>query len=262
MTCSEPRDGRVPPRQRSEGELRPGLRALPAPPRAALAAGRNDVGRRAADGGHGAGADGAAEAAADGRAVHGARPDPRRRTSRSSSRCTSRASPSSSSSRTRTSRSRSPTAATSSRPAGSCWKALRQFASARIRPTWLAWPGMDESWQRAVALRREVARVAVATVVATRRSAPRPVGCEALRRDGGELEGSVSGGWCVSDVVLAAQEVLAGGPPRLLTYGITNEMAFGIRLPCGGEIDVLVRGAHRGRTAGRDTDGGRGRRSR
>src|SRR6476659_6104182 len=83
-------------------------------------------------------------------------------------------------------------------------------------------------------------RVAVATVVATRSSAPRPVGSKLFVRDDGSIEGSVSNGCVESDVVLAAQEVLAGGPPRLLTYGITDEMAFGVGLPCGGEIDVFV----------------------
>jgi xanthine dehydrogenase accessory factor len=83
-------------------------------------------------------------------------------------------------------------------------------------------------------------RVGVATVVATRSSAPRPVGSRLVVRADGSIEGSVSNGCVESDVILAAQEVLAGGEPRLITYGITDEMAFGVGLPCGGEIDVFV----------------------
>jgi xanthine dehydrogenase accessory factor len=99
---------------------------------------------------------------------------------------------------------------------------------------------MDEQLQM-VTIWREVGRkVAVATVVATRNSAPRPVGSKLYVSDSGNLVGSVSGGCVENDVVLAAQEVLAGGPPRLLTYGITDDMAFEIGLPCGGEIDVFV----------------------
>ena len=99
---------------------------------------------------------------------------------------------------------------------------------------------MDEALQQAVRWRIDGRRVAVATVVATRRSAPRPVGSKLAVSERGELAGSVSNGCVESDVVLAARELLAGGPPRLLTYGITDEMAFGIGLPCGGEIDVFV----------------------
>ena len=80
----------------------------------------------------------------------------------------------------------------------------------------------------------------VATVVATRRSAPRPVGSKLVVREDGSLEGSVSGGCVESDVVVAAQEVRESGVPRLVTYGITDDMALGIGLPCGGEIDVFV----------------------
>ena len=50
----------------------------------------------------------------------------------------------------------------------------------------------------------------------------------------------MSGGCVESDVAEQAREVLAGGEPRLLTYGITDDQAWGIGLPCGGEIDVFI----------------------
>jgi xanthine dehydrogenase accessory factor len=81
---------------------------------------------------------------------------------------------------------------------------------------------------------------AVATVVATRKSAPRPVGSTLTVTRDGRLSGSVSGGCVESDVFVAAQEVMDTGVPRLVTYGISDDMAFGVGLPCGGEIDVFV----------------------
>jgi xanthine dehydrogenase accessory factor len=84
------------------------------------------------------------------------------------------------------------------------------------------------------------AHVALATVVATRRSAPRPVGSKLAVSERGELAGSVSGGCVESEVAVVAREVLAGGEPRLLTYGITDEQAGSVGLPCGGEIDVSI----------------------
>jgi xanthine dehydrogenase accessory factor len=83
-------------------------------------------------------------------------------------------------------------------------------------------------------------RIAMARVVATRRSAPRPVGSKLIVSERGELAGSVSGGCVESEVVEAAREVLAGGEPRLLTYGISDDLALSVGLPCGGEIDVWV----------------------
>jgi len=80
----------------------------------------------------------------------------------------------------------------------------------------------------------------MARVVATRRSAPRPVGSKLIVSEQGELAGSVSGGCVESEVVEAAREVLAGGGPRLLTYGISDDLALSVGLPCGGEIDVWV----------------------
>jgi xanthine dehydrogenase accessory factor len=81
---------------------------------------------------------------------------------------------------------------------------------------------------------------ALATVVATRRSAPRPVGSTLVVSAGGELCGSVSGGCVENEVYGNAQEVLAGGPARLLSYGISDDLALSVGLPCGGEIDVFV----------------------
>src|SRR5438874_12436259 len=83
-------------------------------------------------------------------------------------------------------------------------------------------------------------RVAIATVVATRRSAPRPVGSKLAVSEGGELAGSVSGGCVESDVAETAREVLASGRPALRSYGYSDERAWEVGLPCGGEIDVFV----------------------
>lgn len=84
------------------------------------------------------------------------------------------------------------------------------------------------------------AAVAIATVTATRRSAPRPVGTKMAIAHDGRLAGSVSGGCVEAAVVHAAQDVLATGRPQLQTYGIADDEALGVGLPCGGEIDVLV----------------------
>jgi xanthine dehydrogenase accessory factor len=83
-------------------------------------------------------------------------------------------------------------------------------------------------------------RIAMARVVATRRSAPRPVGSKLIVSETGELAGSVSGGCIESEVVEAAREVLAGGEPRLVTFGISDDLALSVGLPCGGEIDVWI----------------------
>jgi xanthine dehydrogenase accessory factor len=82
--------------------------------------------------------------------------------------------------------------------------------------------------------------VALATVVATRRSAPRPLGSKLAVSETGELAGSVSGGCVESDVAVHAREVLESGRPKLLSYGIADEDAWEVGLPCGGEIDVFV----------------------
>ena len=88
--------------------------------------------------------------------------------------------------------------------------------------------------------RQEGEEVVVATVVANKRTAPRPVGSSLAIARSGKLCGSVSGGCVENDVVEQAQEVFATGEPKLLSYGISDEQAWEVGLPCGGEIDVFV----------------------
>ena len=83
-------------------------------------------------------------------------------------------------------------------------------------------------------------RAALATVIDTRRSAPRPLGSRLAVSESGLLFGSVSGGCVESDVALQAREAIADGVPRILPYGIADEDARSVGLPCGGEIDVFV----------------------
>jgi xanthine dehydrogenase accessory factor len=82
--------------------------------------------------------------------------------------------------------------------------------------------------------------VALGTVVGVKRSAPRPPGAKMAVASSGELHGAVSGGCVEGAVVQVAEEVLRGGSPRLLRFGIADEEAWEVGLPCGGEIDVWV----------------------
>lgn len=82
--------------------------------------------------------------------------------------------------------------------------------------------------------------VAIASVVQTWGSAPRPVGAMLAIRDDGAMMGSVSGGCVEGAVILEAQEALAAGQPRLLSYGVADEDAFAVGLACGGTIRILV----------------------
>jgi xanthine dehydrogenase accessory factor len=83
-------------------------------------------------------------------------------------------------------------------------------------------------------------KIALATVVAVKRSAPRPPGTKMAVSDTGDIAGAVSGGCVEGAVVEVAEEVLAGSEPRLLHFGISDEEAWDVGLQCGGEIDVWV----------------------
>jgi xanthine dehydrogenase accessory factor len=82
--------------------------------------------------------------------------------------------------------------------------------------------------------------VAIATVTATWGSSPRPAGSRMAVTQSGRIAGSVSGGCIESAVAEVAQEVIATGLPRLLDFGITNEMAWHVGLACGGKVQVYV----------------------
>jgi xanthine dehydrogenase accessory factor len=83
-------------------------------------------------------------------------------------------------------------------------------------------------------------RVATATVIRTEKSAPRDPGAVLAVSDQGEVAGSVTGGCVEPAVYTEAQEVLGGGSPRLLTYGIADDEAFDVGLPCGGTVHIFV----------------------
>src|SRR5437868_1368145 len=83
-------------------------------------------------------------------------------------------------------------------------------------------------------------QAAVATVVATIRSAPRQPGAKLVVTERGRLVGSVSGGCVEADVAERAHALFAGGPPELVHYGVSDEQAWEVGLSCGGEIDVFL----------------------
>ena len=82
--------------------------------------------------------------------------------------------------------------------------------------------------------------VAVATVISTWGSAPRPAGSRMAISQSGKIAGSVSGGCLEGEVFEQAQAILAGKPATLFHYGVSDDLAWTVGLSCGGEIDVLV----------------------
>ncbi|MBB3541883.1 MULTISPECIES: XdhC family protein [unclassified Rhizobium] len=93
---------------------------------------------------------------------------------------------------------------------------------------------MAEAWRKAG---RDVA---VATVIETWGSAPRPAGSHLVVDRDGNFEGSVSGG-CVEGAVIAeALDVIAEGKAKMLEFGVADETAWRVGLSCGGRIRVYV----------------------
>ena len=98
----------------------------------------------------------------------------------------------------------------------------------------------DDILSQAQAWREAGKQVAIATVVETWGSAPRPVGSHLVIDGDGLFLGSVSGGCVEGDVVGEAMEVIEGGAPRVLEFGVADETAWQRGLSCGGRIKVYV----------------------
>jgi xanthine/CO dehydrogenase XdhC/CoxF family maturation factor len=88
---------------------------------------------------------------------------------------------------------------------------------------------------------REAGRgVALATVVSTWGSSPRPLGSKLAVDSDGAFVGSVSGGCVEGAVVTEALDTIRDGKPRLLDFGVSNEQAWEVGLACGGKIEIFV----------------------
>jgi xanthine/CO dehydrogenase XdhC/CoxF family maturation factor len=98
----------------------------------------------------------------------------------------------------------------------------------------------DDILRAAESWRREGKGVALATVVETWGSAPRPVGSSLVIDEEGNFLGSVSGGCVEGAVVTEALDVIAAGKPKMLQFGVGDETAWKVGLSCGGTIRVYV----------------------
>ena len=98
----------------------------------------------------------------------------------------------------------------------------------------------DDILLKAQQWREQGKGVAIATVVETWGSAPRPVGSNLVIDDQGNFLGSVSGGCVEGAVVTEAIDVIDSGKPRTLEFGVADETAWKVGLSCGGKIRVFV----------------------
>jgi xanthine/CO dehydrogenase XdhC/CoxF family maturation factor len=98
----------------------------------------------------------------------------------------------------------------------------------------------EDNHKAAEELRQKGRGVALATVVETWGSAPRPVGSNLVIDGEGNFLGSVSGGCVEGAVVTEAMDVIESGKPKTLEFGVADESAWKVGLSCGGTIRVYV----------------------
>ncbi len=98
----------------------------------------------------------------------------------------------------------------------------------------------DAVLRQAAAWRDDGRTVAIATVINTWGSSPRPVGSQLVVNEKSQFVGSVSGGCIEGAVVDEALKVMKGGQPSLLKFGVSDEMAWEVGLACGGTVEVFV----------------------
>jgi xanthine/CO dehydrogenase XdhC/CoxF family maturation factor len=98
----------------------------------------------------------------------------------------------------------------------------------------------DDVLEQAARWRAQGKGVALATVVSTWGSSPRPTGSQMAVDDSGAMTGSVSGGCIEGAVIHEALAAMKDGKPRLLDFGVTNEQAWEVGLACGGKVQVFV----------------------
>ena len=94
--------------------------------------------------------------------------------------------------------------------------------------------------EQAARWRADGQQVALATVVKTWGSSPRPAGAKLAVSEGGAFVGSVSGGCVEGAVIEEAQAAIRDGKPRLLGFGVSDEQAWEVGLACGGKIQIFV----------------------
>ncbi|HUW36301.1 MAG TPA: XdhC family protein [Rhodocyclaceae bacterium] len=98
----------------------------------------------------------------------------------------------------------------------------------------------DDIFDRILAWKRSGKGVALATVVRTWGSSPRPAGSHLAVDETGAFFGSVSGGCIEGAVIQEARAAIADGRPRLLEFGVSDEQAWEVGLACGGSVEVYV----------------------